>query len=153
MFKNILVCLDGSQFAEQIIPYALEQASAFKSKITLLRVVSMPGIVALNIPGSPGVPAHSSSMPEHHQRDREEAKAYLKRAAQPFHERGLQVKSVTLEGPPGSTIINYASENNIDLIAIASHGHSGLRHLLFGSVAEFVVRESGVPILMIRPKH
>ena len=153
MFKKILVCLDGSQFAEQIIPYALEEALAFKSNVTLLRVVGIPGIVAPNIPGFPGVPAHSSSMAEQHQRDREEAKDYLKRVAQPFHERGLHVKSVTLEGPPGSTIINYASENNIDLIAIASHGHSGLRHILFGSVAEFVVRESGIPILMIRPKR
>ena len=58
----------------------------------------------------------------------------------------------TLIGSPGPTIISYANESNIDLIAIASHGHSGLRNILLGSVAEYVVRESGLPILMIRPK-
>jgi len=153
MFNKILVCLDGSSFAERIIPYVLEEALAFKSKVILLQVLSIPGIVTPGIPGSPGVPMHSSSMLEQLQKDRDEAKDYLKRVAQPLREQGLHVKCVTLEGPPGSTITNCANENNIDLIAIASHGHSGLRHVLFGSVAEFVVRESGVPILMIRPKR
>ena len=153
MFKKIMVALDGSKFAEQIIPYVLEEALAFKSKVILLQVLSIPGISTPGIPGFPGVPMRSSSMPDQIRKDKDKAQDYLKHVAQPFLEQGLRVKCVTLEGPPGSVITSYANENKVDLIAIASHGHSGLRHALFGSVAEFVVRESGVPILMIRPKH
>ena len=152
MFNKILVCLDGSRFAERIIPYFLEEALAFKSKVILLQVLNIPGMLTPEVPGFPGVPMHTSSMPEQLRKDRDEAKDYLKHVAQPLREQGLHVKCVTLAGPPSPTITSYANENNVDLIAIATHGHSGLRHVLFGSVAEFVVRESRVPILMIRPK-
>jgi len=57
--------------------------------------------------------------------------------------RGLQV---------GEAIVSYANENNISLIAIATHGRSGLGRLVFGSVADFVLRETGLPILVIKPK-
>ena len=152
-FNKILVCLDGSRFAEQIMPHVLEAALAIKSKIILLQVLSIPGVLTPDIPGFSGVPVRSSSMLEQLRKDENKAKDYLKHVAQPLRKQGLRVKCVTLEGPPDSTITSYANENNVDLIAIATHGHSGLRHVLFGSVAEAVVRESRVPILMIRPKH
>ena len=153
MFKRILVCLDGSKLAEQIIPYVIEEASALKSKVILLQVLSIPGIVTPDIPGFPGVPMHTSSMLDRLRKDADKAEDYLEHVAQQLREHGVHVECVTLEGPAGSTITSYTNENNIDLIAIATHGYSGLRHILFGSVAEFVVRESRVPILMIRPKH
>ena len=78
---------------------------------------------------------------------------YLEHIARSLRKKGLHVECVTLEGSPGSTIANYAKETKADLIAIATHGHSGLRHVLVGSVTEFIVREVEVPILMIRPKH
>jgi len=152
MFKKILVCLDGSEIAEQIIPFVREEALAIGSKVILLRVVSIPSNLTLDIPGFPSVPFHRSSMPEQLKKEDNIAKAYLKKAAQPLRDQGIQVRGKTLIGSPGPTIISYASESNIDLIAIASHGHGGLRNLLFGSVAEYVVRESVLPILMIRPK-
>jgi nucleotide-binding universal stress UspA family protein len=152
MFKKILVCLDGSEIAEKIIPFVKEQALAMKSKVILLRVVSIPGNLTPDIPGFPGVPLHSSSMPEQIKKEDNAAKAYLKQTAQPIRELGIQVGCETLIGSPGPAIISYANENNIDLIAIASHGHSGLRKLLLGSVAEYIVGESALPIMMIRPK-
>ena len=123
-----------------------------KSKVILLQVVSIPSNLTLDIPGFPAVPLHNSSLPEQLKKEDSVAKAYLKQVAQPIRERGIQVVCKTLIGSPGSTIISYANESKIDLIAIASHGHSGLRNLLLGSVAEFIVRESGLPIMMIRPK-
>jgi len=152
MFKKILVCLDGSEIAEKIIPFVREEALATGSKVILLRVVSIPGDLTLDIPGFPAVPFHRSSMPEQLKKEDNMAKAYLRKAAQRLREQGIKVMSKTLLGPPGPTIISYASENKIDLIAIASHGHGGLRNFLFGSVAEYVVRESVLPILLIRPK-
>jgi nucleotide-binding universal stress UspA family protein len=152
MFKKILVCLDGSEIAERIIPFVREAALAIGSKVILLRVVSIPSNWTLEIPGFPAVPLHSSSMPEQLKKEDNMAKAYLKQVAQSIREQGIQVRCKTLIGSPGPTIISYANENNVDLIAIASHGHSGLRNVLLGSVAEYVVRESGLPIMMIRPK-
>jgi nucleotide-binding universal stress UspA family protein len=152
MFKKILVCLDGSEIAEKIIPFVREEALAMGSRVILLRVVSIPSNLTLDIPGFPAVPFKTSSMPEQLKKEDGMAKAYLKKVAQRLRERGIKVMSKTLVGPPGPTIISYANENKIDLIAIASHGHGGLRNFLFGSVAEYVVRESVLPILMIRPK-
>jgi nucleotide-binding universal stress UspA family protein len=148
MFKKILVCLDGSEIAEKIIPYVKEQALAAGSKVILLRVVSIPSELSLDIPGFPAVPLRTSSMPDQLKKEYNIAKTYL----QPINERGIQVECETLMGSPGPTIISYANENNIDLIAIASHGHSGLRNILLGSVAEHIIRDSSLPILIIRPK-
>jgi len=152
MFKKILVCLDGSEIAEKIIPFVREEALATGSQVILLRVVGIPSNLTVDIPGFPAVPLRTSSMPEHLKKEDNTAKAYLKQVAQPMDKQGIQVKCETLMGSPGSTIISYINENNIDLIAIASHGHSGLRNVLLGSVAEYVVRESDLPILIIRPK-
>jgi nucleotide-binding universal stress UspA family protein len=152
MFKKILVCLDGSAIAERIIPFVKDEASTTGSKIILLRVVNIPGGLTLDIPGFPAIPLRDSKMPEHLQKEDNAAKAYLRKVAQPIRDRGIQVMCKTLFGTPGHTIINYANENKIDLIAISSHGHSGLRNVLFGSVAEYILRESSLPILLTRPK-
>jgi nucleotide-binding universal stress UspA family protein len=152
MFKKILVCLDGSEIAEKIIPFVRDEALALGSRVILLRVVSIPSNLTLDIPGFPAVPFAISSMPEQLKKEDNIAKAYLRKVARGLREQGIKVMSKTLFGPPGPTIISYASENKVDLIAIASHGHGGLRNFLFGSVAEYVVRESVLPILMIRPK-
>ncbi|MDO8716709.1 MAG: universal stress protein [Dehalococcoidales bacterium] len=152
MFNKILVCLDGSEIAEGIISFVKEEALAMGSGIILLRVVSLPGNLTLGVPGFPSVPFHTSAMPEQLKKEYSIAETYLKRIAQPIREQGIKVKCETLLGLPGPAIISYANENNIDLIAISSHGHSGLRNVLLGSVAEYIVRESGLPIMMIRPK-
>ena len=152
MFKKILVCLDGSEIAERIIPFVRDEVLAIGSRVILLRVVSIPSNLTLDIPGFPAVPFTRSSMPEQLKKEDNTAKAYLRKVAQPLREQGIMVTSKTLIGPPGPTIISYAGEINADLIAIASHGHGGLRKFLFGSVAEYVVRESVLPLLMIRPK-
>jgi nucleotide-binding universal stress UspA family protein len=152
MFKKIIVCLDGSEIAEKIIPIIRGEALAVGSEVTLLRVVNIPSNLTVDIPGFPAVPLHSSSMPEQLKKEENIAGTYLKQVAQPLREQGIKIRYKTLLGSPGPTIINYANENNIDLIAIASHGHSGLRNILLGSVAEYIVRESVLPILMIRPK-
>jgi nucleotide-binding universal stress UspA family protein len=61
------------------------------------------------------------------------------------------VKAVTLLGKAEEAIIRYARDNQIDLIALATHGRGGLQNTLFGSVAQHVLRESGLPLLLIRP--
>ena len=152
MFKKILVCLDGSEIAERIIPFVKEEALAMRSEVILLRVVSLPANLTLGVPGFPSVPYHTASMPEQLKQEYNLAETYLERVAQPIRKQGIQVKGETLLGLPGPGIISYANENNVDLIAMVTHGHSGLRNVLLGSVAEHIVRESGLPIMLIKSK-
>ena len=152
-FEKILVCLDGSKLAEQILPYATEVALRFDSKVVLLQVVTLPtAFVIPAVPGAPAIPVQTPTLLEVVQKEEIEAKEYLEQVAQPLRKRGLQVECVTLQGSAGQTIINYSIENKIGLIAISTHGRSGLRRLVFGSVADFVLRESGMPILVIKPQ-
>jgi nucleotide-binding universal stress UspA family protein len=153
MFRKILVCLDGSELAEQILPYAKEQARSFKSDVVFLHVTPEPVIATPGIPGAPGYPIQTSEMVKEMGQEMSKSREYLDQIALPFQEMGLKTKSVILEGAPGESIVNYAAKNRIGLIAIATHGRSGVGRAILGSVADFVLRESGLPILMIRPKH
>ena len=152
MFKKILVCLDGSAVAERILPVVKEQAAAMDSQVILLRVVNLPGNVTLGVPGFPSVPMHTSSMPELLKKEFTEAEEYVNKLSDVLRRQGIIAEGQTVVGLPGPTIISYAAENGIDLIALVTHGHSGLRNVLLGSVAEHVVRETGLPILLVRAK-
>ncbi len=152
MFKKILVCLDGSEIGERILPVVKEQAAEMGSTLVLLRVVNLPGDVTLGVPGFPSVPLHMPSMPDHLKKEFSAADDYLNKTAQTLRTQGIKVESQTLIGLPGPSILNYAAANGVDLIALVTHGHSGFRNVLLGSVAEHIVRESGLPILLIRPK-
>jgi nucleotide-binding universal stress UspA family protein len=140
MFKKILVCLDGSKLAEQVLPYATDVALGCGSKMVLLQVV------ASGVSISPGVSVQTPLSLE------QDAKDYLAGVASSLMMGGLSVEWTAVEGKPGEAIIKYANETGVDLIAIATHGRSGLRQVVFGSVAQHVVRESGLPILLTRPK-
>lgn len=152
MFKKILVCLDGSEIAERILPVVKEQAKELGSTVVLVRVVNLPGDVTLGVPGFPSVPMHTGGMPALLKKEYDLTGDYLKKTAGSLRSQGINVENQTLVGLPGPSIISYASESGSDLIALVTHGHSGLRNVLLGSVAEYVVRESGLPILMIRPR-
>jgi len=153
MFKKILICLDGSHLAEQILPYAIEQATRFNARLLLLQVITVPSTAAVAAVPEAGVPTFTAPMIEEQIRAKEsDAIAYLQGAAQQLRSKGLQVELAILQGVPGETIVRYAEKNEIDLIAIATHGHSGLGRLVFGSVADHVLRHSGLPVLVIKPK-
>ena len=147
MFKKVLVCLDGSGLAEQILPCVTEQALCCRSKLALLQVINLPSTISAGIEAVP-MPVPLDQV----QREEAEAKAYLERVAQPLRGKGLEVQCITLLGSPGESIVSYADENGFGLIALVTHGRSGLGRLVFGSVTDFVVRRSGLPIMLIKPK-
>jgi nucleotide-binding universal stress UspA family protein len=151
MFEKILVCLDGSRLAEQILPYATEQAIRFKSKIVLLQAFTIPSSVAAA--EAQAAPLNSDFIQEEVQRLEAEAKAYLEKVATMLRGKGLDVACITLQGTAGDAIVGYAQNEPVDLIALATHGHSGLGRVIFGSVADHVLRESGLPILVIKPQE
>ena len=152
MFKTILVCLDGSKLSEQILPYATEEALHFHSKLVLLQVVGGHGTVPIvaGIASSHAVDAAAKQT----EKEESEARACLETLAQPLREKGLDVECVMLRhSQAGWAIVDYADGHSVDLIAIATHGRSGLRRLVFGSMAYFVLRKSALPILLVKPKQ
>ena len=153
MFEKILVCLDGSKLAEQILPYAIEEALRFNSEVVLLHVVSEPVIYSPGIPGAAGVPVRAPGMLEQMEKEQNEATSYLENLADQLRQRGLATETLILSGSPGDAIISYSDESEIRLITIATHGRSGLGRAVFGSVADFILRNSGLPILVIRPRE
>jgi nucleotide-binding universal stress UspA family protein len=152
MFKRILVCLDGSRLAEQIMPYATEEAIRFQGKLVLLQVVQEPVAFSPGIPGEAPVPVQTGVMVEETKEALNRAKDYLEKLAEPLRKKGIQVKTVAIPGRADEAILDYANTNSMNLIAIATHGRGGLRRAVFGSVADHVLRESGLPVLVIRPQ-
>jgi nucleotide-binding universal stress UspA family protein len=152
MFKKILVCLDGSKLAEQIMPYATEEAIRFQGKLVILQVVQEPVAFSPGIPGAAPLPIETDAMVEVTKEALNKARDYLEKVAAPLRKKGIQVKTVAIPGRVGEAILDYANTNRINLIAIATHGRGGLRRAVFGSVADYVLRESGLPVLVIRPQ-
>ena len=81
------------------------------------------------------------------------ALGYLAKVAKPLREEGLDIECATLMGEPSKAILQYAKENSVKLIAIATHGHGGLKRMFFGSVADKVLRQSNVPVLVIKSQE
>ena len=152
MFEKILVCLDGSKLAEQILPYATEQAICFNSKVVLLQAFTIPSTVAAaEAQAAPTIA--TDLMQEEVKILGAKAKAYLEEVGTSLREKGLDATSIAIQGTAGDVIVSYAQIESVDLIAMATHGHSGLGRAIFGSVADHVLRESGLPILVIRPQE
>jgi nucleotide-binding universal stress UspA family protein len=146
MFRNILVCLDGSEFAEQILPYAIETSQRFGGRLVMLEVTKAPSAI---VESSLGL--YRATKVEDILRSEEEAAKYLESVAEKLLKKNLDIKYVTRVGRPGEAIVDYAQKNKIGLIVMTTHGRTGLRHVVFGSVAEFVLRNSGLPVLLKRP--
>lgn len=152
MFEKVLVCLDGSALAEQILPYIAGDGKKFK-KIVLLKVIAPPGVVIpIAVPGETAGKVQTQSMLDRAKKEMDEAPHYLETKAEPLRKMGLKVECVVLEGIPTKTIIDYAHDNNMGLIAIATHGFSGLRHIAMGSTAEYILKHAGLPVLMVTPQ-
>ena len=144
MYSKILVPLDGSELAEQVLPHVIELANRTGAEIVLLRVPDIP------------VYEYLMTVPEFSARVREEAeneaRQYLVRLGEKLRALGLKVRTeMVYEGAVYSTILNAAQEVGADLIAMSTHGRSGLARLVMGSVTDDVVRHAQLPVLLVRP--
>ena len=153
--EKILVPLDGSELAEKVLPYAKELATRLSGIIFLIRVVpSARQLAAAGIAGAGGIDGVSTvaieAMDEAIALQMEEARVYLGREAWKLQWDGISAVWEVRQGSPAEEILEYAKATQIDLIAISSHGRSGLGRLVFGSVSDQVIRESGIPVLVIK---
>ncbi|HLF02746.1 MAG TPA: universal stress protein [Anaerolineales bacterium] len=146
MFKKILVTLDGSEFAERALEPALQFARQFKSELILLRVPIVEARVAVAY--GMGVPSEPDLK---HTQD--EAEAYLYSLQLRLTGSANSVRTEVISGVPSDIILGVAEANKADLIIMSTHGRSGLSRLVYGSVAESVLRGSRVPVLLIPIKE
>ena len=141
--KKVLVPIDFSDYSKSSLRYAVNFAKQFGAEIYLIYVLE-PVIYPPDF--SMGQIAIPSINAEWDERAREE----LENLAKTEIPEGVNVKTILKNGKPFLEIIDTASEENIDLIIIATHGHSGVEHILFGSTAEKVVRKAPCPVLTLR---
>lgn len=148
MYETILVPLDGSERAEQILPHAREMATKFGATLTLLRVtVPVTHMASLEAPG------YGQIILDEMKRQNQEAHAYLEDIRQNLEGHGLNTKSRVERGQPVERILAVAEEDGIDLIAMSSQGRTGLPRVLFGSVAAGVLHGTDRPLLLIRSQE
>lgn len=144
MYKTILVPLDGSKRAELILAHAESLASAFQAKVVLLQIVEPS--VSIVTPYDM-VPYYD---PKDAERMVEEAKGYLAGKEGELRAAGIDVKSCVENGPVVAGILEVAEREKADLIAMASHGRSGLGRVFYGSVAAGVLHKADRPLLLVR---
>jgi nucleotide-binding universal stress UspA family protein len=163
MYKKILVPLDGSKLAECALPHVETLAKGCDTEEVILVSVTerVKGYRVLEGPSQPvGGPSgglwESSQrlgqrlVPEAFGKKEKQAQRYLDRIAKKMTAKGINVSTEVLLWEPAEAIVGYAKQFKCDLIVMASHGRSGPSRWAHGSVADKVLRASGIPVLMIR---
>jgi len=144
MYKKILVPLDGSTRAEAIIPHVEDLASCYDATVVLLQIIEP--IIAYTSPYD----AYPELSMDHSERRAEEANEYLSRWADKLGEKSIETVVRSEHGPVVKPIIDVASEEEVDLLAMASHGRSGLSRVFYGSVSAGVLQRVDRPLLLVR---
>jgi len=147
MFKTILVPLDGSLRSEYALPVAAQLARHTGGMLVLVRVVSFATEYWPAVP-APAPPVMRSAIDG----ELQEASAYLKRVASSAELAGIEAITAARHGVTAPVIQAAATEYHADIIVMFSHGHTGVAHVLLGSVAEKVARHASVPVLVVREK-
>ena len=146
MFKRILVTLDGSDLSERALQPAFELAKKFEAQVTLLRVISVESMVLATAGSGPQYLQLNDMLEE---RERAESQAYLHAIQADWRATGVAVVTRVTVGPAPAMIVQAAEQCSAELIVMSTHGRSGLNRLLYGSVAEAVLRGSQLPLLLI----
>ena len=149
MFKRILIPLDGSRVGEAALPVIEELVSSFspeaKAEVTLIRAVPSTHWIAA---GDVGAPVRYTN--EELQYLRQAALNYLDKAGESLKNKGATVNTMVAVGNQADGILKAAEEINADLIAMSTHGRSGLRRWAFGSITDKVLRGANVPVITVR---
>jgi nucleotide-binding universal stress UspA family protein len=140
--ERILVPLDFSDHAEPVLEWAAHLAEEHGSRVLLLHVYHLP-VEFQQLEGAYLPPDFWANV-------KSEAEGHLASYAERLRERGLEVETLVREGYPATVIVDEADSQRSDLIVIGTHGHTGLKHLLLGSIAERVVQKAPCPVLTVK---
>ena len=144
-YLRILVPLDGSALAEAALPHAQSLASDEKAEIILLRISVNPAAEF-----SFSDPSIADNLIQELEA---ETLAYMQLARARLQRAGCRTNFVIRQGPIAETILQVAAEVQADILVMSTHGRSGVKRWLLGSIAERVMRHSDIPVLLIRPKN
>ncbi len=141
--SKVLVPLDGSPLAEKALPHVLELAARMKMEVVVARAPAAPRAATVDQEGNPEFKKIAKEIVK-------EAETYLETKVKEIQAKGLKVSSLLLDGEAAGEIIDLARKTPNNLIAISTHGWSGIGRWVLGNVTERVVRHSGDPVLIIR---
>ncbi|HUT68075.1 MAG TPA: universal stress protein [Dehalococcoidales bacterium] len=150
MFERVLVPLDGSKVGEAALP-VIEQLVAKLAAGTKVEVTLLGAITLLRhwvVVGEASAPV--SYTEEELKLIKERVTNYLVTTGECLKKRGVVIKTMVTSGNAADEILKAADEIKADLIAMSTHGRSGLRRLAFGSITDKVLRGAGIPVLMVR---
>jgi len=143
MYKKILVPLDGSPLAEAVLPHAEALAKSEHAEIVILRVPNVPTTEYL---------ARDPMIAEVIYKDMEkESEDYVHNKVIELEKDNIRVTGITKDGPVADTILEVAEETHADMIAMSTHGRTGVSRWLMGSVADKIVHHAHIPVMLIHP--
>ncbi len=152
MYERILVPLDGSKVGETAVKnvenLAIKLNPATKVEVILLQVISDLTFDVLTDSPAAQLPYSENDM----RRIKRNVQEYLDKIAKTLTEKGISVSTMITEGNAAEEIIKAAQKSNADLIAMSTHGRSGLRRWALGSITDKVLHESSIPVLTVRAK-
>jgi nucleotide-binding universal stress UspA family protein len=145
MYQTILVPLDGSRRAETILNHVEELARSTRGKLILMTALAHKARA-----GGEGIPSHLDEG-ELEQR-MQKAQSYLSGLSEELRGRDIQAQARIVYGPAVEAITKVAEEEGADLIALASHGRTGLERVFYGSIAAGILQTVDRPLLLIRSR-
>lgn len=145
MYARILVPLDGSDIADQVLPYVRLLGKGFQAQVELLQVFNP-------VSSRLADPDHGLYLSQIVESERSHVEDYLEGVAVPLRRTGLTVSSVAREGHPAAAIVQEADTVPATLVAMCSHGRSGVTRWLLGSTTDKVLHATSQPVLVVRSR-
>jgi len=158
MFKRLLVPLDGSRFGSRALQYATEVAQRFDAEVIVMQVVKPATPMPATTGMAPGMESPTTAeltvqaALDEDKRNTARAKRYLGGKVRAIKSQGIKGSYRVAVGDPAESIIEFSQKDHVDMVIMTTHGKSRLKRAIMGSVADAVIRESGKPVLVVRPE-
>ena len=143
LYEKILIATDGSEYTKNAIEYGIDLAKNTGAKLLTIYVVDTAAFASIPM---------DAAWESMYELLKQEGDLAIKYVAQRAESEGLKAEGNLIEGHPADEIIKYSENNSVSLIVMGTLGKSGLDRFLLGSVAEKVVRNSKIPVLVVHGK-
>jgi nucleotide-binding universal stress UspA family protein len=151
MYQKILVPVDGSEYSECALPHVEAVAAGCSvPKVILLRVIEPLSAQVISAYMEAG-PAGATMLNQAEEQHAEDAKKNVDKLATQLKKKGIAAEAVTVNGAAPDAIMDYIAHAGVDLVIMTTHGRSGITRWAMGSVADRVIRNSPVPVLIVTP--
>lgn len=143
--RQIVIATDGSETANEAADFGIEMVGRSGAKVYALYVIDISPYRSVSLDK-----IWSDEVLAEHEKEGEKATSYIEKIGKAA---GVEVESRVLKGHPAEKIINFAEDNNIDMIIVGSLGKGRYERTVLGSVSDKIVRHAKVPVLVVRERH